>query len=468
MKQANTIKLATLVLTVLTCITLATPVMAIIDVGASFGGAPYTNLGSKFTLTLSITTKGNNSKKQSCGRTYMSIGAANMKIIDAKLGDVPNSSIEKTTDGAYVIQNSSKYDCIPDGTHLVATFTAETINSGDASIYSTNGSAMIANITTTLKPKTVTVYSDVCPEGKTGIPPDCKVMGELTDVCPNVGGVQTVVPENMKKDDAGNCVGTGENISENTENTVVSYQHVNLKSEEPDETGSIDQVTYFPSIDSIFLQWSVSNGLTNMKVDYSKPGETPIPIESPPTVDGATASLTISGLDVFTDYEIIITGKNSQGETVQYAGIAKTRGYPIEIIVKQSNAVMSGAKVTIAGASVTTDSRGSAKYETASGKVSVDVEIDGVKETHVIDVKNMAANESTGSRERQEFTLDIASPSTISIWIYVAIAGFLIVMGVSLGLLVHRHNRRKHLRDSAEYQNVGVPPPAQPPFIQNQ
>ncbi len=463
-------KITALICAMFISVAISYPVMAVVEVGGAFGGDLYTNLGSKITLTLSFTTKGNNSKKQSCGRTYMNIGAANMKITDVKIGQIPNSTIEKTNDGTYIIQNSSKYDCIPDGTHLAATFTAETINTGEASIYSTNGNAMVANITTPLNPKTIIVYPAVCPEGKTGMPPNCAVMGELPDVCPNIGGTQTVVPSNMKKDEAGDCIGlSGGSIEEPGDGGGAGVELVSLASEEKDKTGSIGQVGYFSSIDSIFLQWYLIEPISDMVVLIGQlPDASMKQIDSRIVSDTSMASLTIDQLGVYEDYKIHITGKNSKGEVVKYSGVARTRGYPVEIIIKQSNTSKSGAKVTVAGKTLTTDASGSTKFEVKNGKLDVVVEIDGVKETHQIDVKKIPADESTGVRERQDFLINIASQEAIPVWLYVVIAGFLVVIGVLLGLVVHRHNRRKHFRDSVEYQNTGVPPTIQPPYGQNQ
>lgn len=468
MKHKGQIKLVALSWAILASIVISSPAMAVIEVGAFFGGAAYTNLGKNFTLTLSATTKGNNSKKQSCGRTYVNINAANMRIIDAKIGDIPNSTLEKSTDGSYIISTPSKYDCIPDGTHLVATFTAETIITGDASIFSNNGTAMIANISTPLQARIVTVYSDVCPAGKTGIPPDCKVMDDLKDVCPNIGGAQTVVPVGMKKDDSGKCVTLDGEDPGNIEQDSFSYQFKNLKLQEIDNSGSIGEVTYISFIDSVLLRWDIIKTLSEIKVEYSEPGKTRKTTANQPEIDNLSASLMISNLEVFTDYKIIITGKNSLGEVARYTGVAKTRGYPIEVIVRQTGDVRSGAKVTIAGVSTNTDSYGSTEFESASGQVSVDVQIGEIKETHVIDVKKALVNEATGVRETQEFTLEIESPQTIPLWVYVLITCSLAIIGSVLGFIVYKKNRRKHLRDVPESQNVGIVSAPTPLDSQNQ
>lgn len=433
---------ALIAITLLVASAIVYPAGAVIDISTSFGGTTYTNLGNRFEITLNAKTKGNNSKKQSCGRTYMRIGAANMNIVETRIGNIPNSSITKEPDGTYVIQNSSKYDCIPDGDHLVATFVADTVITGNASIYSTNGTAMFAFISVNIAPKTVTVYPVLCPEGKTGTPPNCTVMNELNDICPNIGGIQTTVPEGSKKNEAGECVKVSTDVSDEAEVYYAPPKYINLVDEVLDKTGSIANVGYLPMIDSILLRWDMKNGLTEPKVQVGKVGGQLYDATETPKIENSSALISIDRLNSFTQYKVVINGKNAKGEDVEYSGVTRTSGYPIEIIVKQSGAVRSSAAVRLAGVSQTTDSYGMVRLEAPSGKSEVEVEIGGIKETHTIDVKNASINEATGAFKRQSFTIELAPPPSTPWWVFALVAGgVLLLVGAVVFMLIRK--RRK-------------------------
>lgn len=449
-------------------ILLSSPASAVIEISSSFGGTTYTNLGNRFEVVLNATTKGNNSKKQSCGRSYMRIGAANMKIVDAQIGTIPNSSINREPDGTYVIQTPSKYDCIPDGDHVVAKFTADTVITGNASIYSTNGTIMMAHLMVNLAPKVVTVYPVLCPEGRTGTPPNCTIMQELDDVCPNIGGTQTAVPSGMKKNEAGDCVKVENNEEETPEEDYSVPKFLGLQSEESDKTRSITGVGYVPMLDSILLAWDMRNGLTEPKVQFAKVGETLRDTPEGPKIENSKASITLSRLVPFTEYKVTITGKNAKDETAKYSGIVRTRGYPVEIVIRQLDSPRSAAKVTLGGKSDTTDSYGLVKLESPSGKIPVQIEIGEVNETHTIDVKNATIDESTGAFRKQEFTINISPPPATPWWVYALIAAGGLAVAGGVGFVVWRKLRRGKAQtvaaaspaSSDPFQNLSSPAPA--------
>lgn len=299
---------------------------------------------------------------------------------------------------------------------------------------------------TTGTPGAFTILAPTCPAGQVGTPPNC------TTPPPSPTPKPSTKPSN-KPAPVVTPAPTPTPTVEETPAPVVSS----------DGGLKIENVKVTASRGENSVSWSLNNDAAKPTVLYGTNKNTLQDAGEVTKLEDGSYKLAFKDLKLGTLYYFTIkasTDDNLLGAS--YSGVLTTRGYPVQLTIKQNNVLVEGATVVIGGRTFKTNTNSIVTAELSDGKFTATITPTGSTDSQKADftVKKLAVP-ANGNPETQSFTLNIEtlndtpvenSGSPVST-IIGSVLGLLAVSGAIFGFFIFR---RKKQEEQSQPQSVDV------------
>ena len=297
---------------------------------------------------------------------------------------------------------------------------------------------------TTGTPGTFTVLAPTCPSGQIGTPPNCTTPPPKPTPKPSTK--PTTKPNPV-------VTPTPTPTVEETPAPVVSS----------DGGLKIENVKVTASRAENSVSWSLSNDAAKPTVLYGTNKNTLQDAGEVIKLEDGSYKLAFKDLKLGTLYYFTVkasTDDNLLGAS--YSGVLTTRGYPVQLTIKQNNVLLESATVVIGGRTFKTNVNSVVTAELSDGKFTATITPPGGKDSQKADftVKKLAVP-ANGNPETQSFTLNIETLSDAPIenngssltTIIGAALGLLAVSGAVFGFFIFR---KKKQEEQGQIQSVDI------------
>ena len=299
---------------------------------------------------------------------------------------------------------------------------------------------------TTGTPSAFTILAPTCPAGQIGTPPNC------TTPAPSPTPKPSTKPSN-KPTPVVTPAPTPTPTVEETPAPVVSSDG-GLKIEDVKVTASRAENS---------VTWSLNNAAAKPTVLYGTNKNTLQDAGEVTKLEDGSYKLAFKDLKLGTLYYFTIkasTDDNLLGAS--YSGVLTTRGYPVQLTIKQNNVLIEGATVVIGGRTFKTNANSVVTAELSDGKFTAAITPTGSADSQKAEftVKKLAVP-ANGNPETQSFTLNIetlndrpveSNDSSLTTIIGTAL-GLLALSGAIFGFFIFR---RKKQEEQSQPQSIDV------------
>lgn len=254
---------------------------------------------------------------------------------------------------------------------------------------------------TTGTPSTFTVLPATCPAGQVGTPPNCATPAPSPSPSPTPKPSTKPTP----KPPAPVATPTPTPTVEETPAPVASS----------DGGLQIEDVKVTASRAENSVAWSLNNAAAKPTVLYGTNKNALQDAGEVTRLDDGSYKMTFKDLKLGTLYYFTIkasTDDNLLGAS--YSGVLTTRGYPVQLTIKQNNVLLEGATVVINGRTFKTNADSIVTAELSDGKFTAAITPAGSSDSQKADftVKKLAVP-ANGNPETQSFTLNIETASGV-------------------------------------------------------
>ena len=340
----------------------------------------------------------------------------------------------------------------PSGSNLhLFNITFKAVGGGDATL-SFGGGSNVHDGPTTPQNSTFLIAAATCPAGQIGTPPNCTTppatcpAGQIgtppncTTPKPNPTPTPTPTPKpnpTPTPTPSLNPLVTPDPLEAAPVVTATGSLAINgVKSNPAWESGTITWATNQPDVTTV-VQFGTSKDKLTTTINAQ-------------TQEDGTFRVTQAKLTPGTRYYYLINAiSTSSGGQATYSGSFTTRGYPVKIIVKNSDSVAPGATVKLENNTYTTKQDGAIQtLELTAGNYKVIVtDQNGVAKELSFTVKKVDTPTNGKSPALQTISLDIANPGSSGslqssiMPIVIGILGGILLLGLIFGFLLWRRKR---------------------------
>lgn len=229
-----------------------------------------------------------------------------------------------------------------------------------------------------------------------------------------------------------------------------------------DDSGIITDVTSDPSYTEAVVGWKLSKEQESTELLYGTTKATAATkIEAKKAEDGSyTARLT--GLKPGVKYFFTIHSAGKDKKTSTYDSLVITKGYPVNVVVTQSNVPSANAQVRIGGLTRSTNNEGVASFELAEGTYSATLTAQD-KSTQTVTF-TVAAKEVTDNKapeaQKYTFNLDVAEVASTDgtpfvTFVFAILGGGALIAGGVFAFINYKRRQFEKGYGSGEVSTMG-------------